>query len=211
MTKLQILVAGHGGQGILLLGDYIAYLAMTEGKRVAFTPSYGPETRGGKAKCYVVESDEEVDNPIAEQPDIELIMNRPSLEYLDCLKQNGLLIYNSSLIEDGIDRDDLRKLAVPATEIAAQLKFELPSDQKIDTKLFANSVMFGAYLETCDPKVSEGRVANVLEHFLGNKKPELISMNRLAIEKGRAYARDNPVSSNRSSLPSNCVPSWALA
>lgn len=48
MSDMRVLIAGHGGQGILLLGDYIAYAAMLGGKHVAYTPSYGPETRVAK-------------------------------------------------------------------------------------------------------------------------------------------------------------------
>src|SRR5512136_2987789 len=98
MSKIKVLLAGHGGQGILLLGDYIAYTAMLQGKHVAYIPSYGPETRGGKAKCYVIISDETVDNPIAEEPDVEIIMNQPSMDFLNNLRPEGLVIYNQSLI-----------------------------------------------------------------------------------------------------------------
>ena len=126
MSKLKVLAAGHGGQGVLLLGDYIAYAAMLEGKHVAYTPSYGPETRGGKAKCYVIISDEEVDNPIAEVPDVELIMNQPSMDFLDSLRSEGLIIYNTSLIDTGVDRGDVKKFGIPATEMAEGLKREYP-------------------------------------------------------------------------------------
>ena len=100
MSKMKVLIAGHGGQGILLLGDYLAYSAMLQGKHVAYIPSYGPETRGGKAKCYVILSDETVDNPIAEEPDVEIIMNQPSMDFLNHLRPQGLIIYNRSLIEE---------------------------------------------------------------------------------------------------------------
>jgi len=115
MTKTKLLIAGHGGQGVLLLSDYIAYTAMLEGKHVAYTPSYGPETRGGKAKCYVVISDEEVDNPIVEEADVEIIMNQPSMEFLNYLRPNGLVLYNASLVDTGVDRDDVRSIGIPAT------------------------------------------------------------------------------------------------
>jgi len=191
MTKMKLLIAGHGGQGIMLLGDYMAYSAMLQGKHVGYIPSYGPETRGGKAKCYVIISDEVVDNPIAEEPDVELILNQPSMDFLDDLHPKGLIIYNQSLIQTGVDRDDIESFGIPATEIAENLRSDIPS--KIDTKMFANAVMFGAFLAICAPNVAVDAVKETLKHFLAGKKERLISINYLAIEKGREYVKSNPL------------------
>ena len=209
MTKLKVLAAGHGGQGVLLLGDYIAYAAILQGKHVAYTPSYGPETRGGKAKCYVVISDEDIDNPIAEVPDVELIMNQPSLDYLNDLKTAGLVIYNTTLIDTGIDRDDLKQFGIPATEIAEGLKREITPGQLQDTRMFANSVMFGAFLELCAPQVKEDKIKESLKHILAGKKESLIPLNFIALMKGKEFVRANPIPDHKSISPFHCIPSWA--
>jgi len=175
----------------MMLGDYLAYAAMLQGKHVAYIPSYGPETRGGRAKCYVIVSDESIDNPIAEEPDVEVIMNQPSMDFMNYLCRQGLIIYNRSLIEAGIDRDDVRKLGIPATEIAENLKEELAGGEKIDTKMFANAVMFGAFLELCASSVEADTVKETLKHFLAGKKESLIPLNYAAIEKGKAFVKAN--------------------
>ena len=178
MTKTKVLIAGHGGQGVLLLSDYIAYTAMLEGKHVAYTPSYGPETRGGKAKCYVVISDEEVDNPIAEEPDVEIIMNQPSMDFLNYLRPNGLVLYNTSLIAMDVDRDDVKALGIPATEIADKLRSEFPTEMQ-DTKMFANAVMYGAFIQLCHPQVTDDQRKGIVEVFLGREegKPDVIELS----------------------------------
>ena len=209
MSATKILVAGHGGQGILLLGDYIAYVAMLESKHVACTPSYGPETRGGKAKCYVVISDKEVDNPIAEDPDIEIIMNQPSMVFLNQLRPDGLIFYNKSLIDAEIDRADVRALGIPATEIADTLRVHSASDEVKDTKIFANAVMFGAFLEMCARQIKEDLIKETLKHFLAGKKEILTSLNLLALAKGREFVRASPQIENVSQWPFHCLPSWA--
>ncbi|WP_455285835.1 2-oxoacid:acceptor oxidoreductase family protein [[Eubacterium] cellulosolvens] len=187
MTKTQILLSGHGGQGVLLLGDYIAYSAMLDGKHVAYTPSYGPEARGGKAKCYVVISEDEIDTPIPEEPDLMIIMNQPSMDFVPALGKGGLLLYNSSLIEGEPQRSDIKKIPVPATEIADSLGKELSptvlGDTK-DTRFLANSVMFGAYLGTSSGKSAKKYLNETLQHLLAGKKPELLELNRLAVERG---------------------------
>jgi 2-oxoglutarate ferredoxin oxidoreductase subunit gamma len=207
--KTKILVAGHGGQGVLLLSDYIAYTAMLEGRHVAYTPSYGPETRGGKAKCYVVLSDEEVDNPIVEEPDVEIIMNQPSMDFLSYLRPDGLLIYNTTLVNSEPDRSDVKTLGIPATEIAEHLRSEIGPNSPPDTKMFANAVAFGAFLELCAPNVGPDRVKESLKHFLGGKKQEMMTLNYLGLEKGRAFVKANPVEGLWGKAPFHCIPSWA--
>jgi len=209
MTKTEVLIAGHGGQGVLLLGDYIAYTAMLEGKHVAYTPSYGPETRGGRAKCYVIISDEEVDNPIAEEPDVEIIMNQPSIDFVSLLRPEGLIIYNTSLIDTGVDREDVKKVGVPATEIAESLGREGSSEHVQDAKMFANSVMFGAFLQVCSPKIKDERVKESLKYFLAGKKEALIPLNYRAIMKGREYVKSHPPEEPAARSPFHCIPTWA--
>jgi 2-oxoglutarate ferredoxin oxidoreductase subunit gamma len=209
MTKTKLLVAGHGGQGVLLLSDYIAYVAMLEGKHVAYTPSYGPETRGGKAKCYVVISDEEVDNPIVEEPDVEIIMNEPSMEFLNYLRPNGLVLYNTSLVDTGVDRDDVKSLGIPATEIADQLKDETQSKGIKDPKIFTNAVMFGAFIGLCAPQIGDDRIKESLKHFLSGKKEDLIGLNYLALKKGMDFVKANPIPEFRTKSPFHCIPAWA--
>jgi 2-oxoglutarate ferredoxin oxidoreductase subunit gamma len=185
-------VSGHGGQGVLLLGDYIAYSAMLGGKHVAYTPSYGPETRGGKAKCYVVISDDVIDTPIPEEADLMIIMNQPSMDFVPLLRKGGLLLYNSSLIDEAPQRNDIEKIAVPATETADSLGKETGSATigdvrpTLDTRYMANSVMFGAYLGTPAGRSSKKHLNETLEHFLAGKKPELLELNQMAVKRGTA-------------------------
>ena len=56
----DIIMAGFGGQGILMIGNLLALTAMEEGKHVTYFPAYGVEMRGGTANCTVVVSDEEI-------------------------------------------------------------------------------------------------------------------------------------------------------
>jgi len=180
---------------VLLLGDYIAYSAMLDGKHVVYTPSYGPETRGGKARCYVVISDDEIDTPIPEVPDLMIIMNQPSMDFVPVLGKGGLLLYNSSLIAGQPERNDIEKVPVPATEIAdsfgKELDTEILGDTR-DTRFVANSVMFGAYLGTPAGQSARKYLGEILQHFLAGKKAGLLELNRLAVERGITYMSAAP-------------------
>jgi 2-oxoglutarate ferredoxin oxidoreductase subunit gamma len=187
VTKTQILLSGHGGQGVLLLGDCIAYSAILDGRHVVYTPSYGPETRGGKAKCYVVISDGEIDTPIPETPDLMIILNQPSMDFVPMLGKGGVLLYNSSLIQGEPQRDDIKKVPIPATELADSLAKELSPEilgDIRDTRFVANLVMFGAYLGTPAGQTAKKHLDETLQHFLAGKKASLIQLNRSAVERG---------------------------
>ncbi|MCW6167395.1 MAG: hypothetical protein LVQ64_02995 [Thermoplasmatales archaeon] len=43
--KAEVIVAGHGGQGVLELANWLAYFHLRRGRHVAYTPSYGPTSR----------------------------------------------------------------------------------------------------------------------------------------------------------------------
>ncbi len=187
--KTQIILAGHGGQGVLDLANFVSYYQLLKGRHVAYTPSYGPESRGGKVKCYVVASDEDIDSPIVEEPDLLIVMNIPSMDYVPMLRKGGTLIMNSSLISFGPERDDITVVKVPATDVAAGLSELGPTGLK-DTTIAANSVMFGVYLAVAGEKldVEADRVREVYTHFLTERKSVYIPLNIGAVERGYAHA-----------------------
>lgn len=189
--KTEMILAGHGGQGILELANWLAYFHMERGRHVAYTPSYGPETRGGKVKCYVVAADEPIDSPIIETPDLLIVMNRASMDYLPLLKPGGTLLVNSSLVPDSRGRSDVRVVEVPAVELCGGLRAYLPETGK-DPSLAANSVMLGAALAIADEDLDaeRGVLDGVFRHFLTGRKAAYIPLNLHAVEAGfRAVAR----------------------
>ena len=117
----EIIFAGFGGQGVILAGKILTLAGMSEDKFVSHIPSYGAEMRGGTANCSVIVSDEEVASPVIENPDVVVALNKPSMtKFEPLLKKGGLLIYNSSLIDITPARKDIRSLALPCNELAAE-------------------------------------------------------------------------------------------
>jgi 2-oxoglutarate ferredoxin oxidoreductase subunit gamma len=117
----EIIFAGFGGQGVLMAGKLVCIAAMGEGKYVSHIPSYGAEMRGGTANCSVVISDNEIASPIVPKPSVVVVLNQPSLvKFEPRLKEGGLLIYNSSLIDMKPSRKDIKVIDLKATDIAEQ-------------------------------------------------------------------------------------------
>jgi len=186
--KTQVIMAGHGGQGVLDLANFVSYYLMLKGRHVAYTPSYGPESRGGKVKCYVVASDEEIDSPIVEEPDCLIVMNIPSMDFVPLLKKGGTLLMNTSLIKDDPKRSDVKIVRVPVTDIAAGLA-ELKLEGVRDPTIAANSAMFGAYLALTEKSFQDASatVNEVFAHFLTDRKKVYIPLNLNAVQRGFSY------------------------
>ena len=189
--KTEVIIAGHGGQGVLELANNISYFYMLQGRHVAFTPSYGPESRGGKVKCYVVGSVEEIDSPIVEEPDFLIVMNIPSMDFVPMLKEGGTLLVNTSLVTTPPSRKGIKVVGVQATEIASSLREFAPEAGK-DTSIVANSVMFGAYLALTEGEVeAEINAAQaVFDHFLTDRKAAYIPLNLRAVRAGYSFVKE---------------------
>lgn len=172
--KKEIIMAGFGGQGVMSMGKMLAYAGMKEGKEVSWMPSYGPEMRGGTANCTVIISDKKIPSPFSSKPDVIMVMNRPSLEkFIDRIKTGGLLILNSSLVNQDIVRNDLDLIKIPANQIAG----ELGSDK------IANMVMLGAYI--CKTNIVQlETLKNSLENILPPRNHDLIPLNLKALDRG---------------------------
>ena len=115
----RIIVAGFGGQGVIMAGKLLCIAAMNENKYVSHIPSYGAEMRGGTANCSVVISSKEIGSPTVPKPSIAVVMNTPSLtKFEPKIKPGGLLIYNSSLIDQKPKRTDITVIDLKANDIS---------------------------------------------------------------------------------------------
>ena len=165
--EAQFLIAGFGGQGVLLIGQLLAKAAMHEGMNVSWMPSYGPEMRGGEANCAVVISDEPIGSPLVTEIPIAVIMNKPSMiKFTPAMEKGGIMLYNSSL-------NDITAIPVDCNGIAEEL----------GNARTANMVMLGAILEKTGV-VSIDSAMEALKATFGPKKEHLLPINRQAMEKG---------------------------
>jgi len=169
----NIIIAGAGGQGIMLLGKIIAEAAMWEDKHVTWLPAYGAEVRGGTAHCMVIISDKEIGSPYIRKADTLIIMNQPSLEkFHGCLMLNGLFILNSSLIETARSKNK-SFFKYPFTQIAIEL-----GNIKV-----ANMVALGFYIAK-KKIISMKTVLKVIQDFAPEDKKGLVEINRQALLRG---------------------------
>jgi 2-oxoglutarate ferredoxin oxidoreductase subunit gamma len=174
----DVICAGFGGQGVLLIGKMLAYAGMREGKEVSWMPSYGPEMRGGTANCTVVISDRPVGSPVIQSPAAVIAMNLPSLDKFEPnLRPGGLLLINSSLINREAERTDLRVVKIPANDVANEL----------GNPRGANMVALGAYVGATGA-VSYDEIERVVKEAFASK-PKVIDSNIEALRRGYELGR----------------------
>jgi 2-oxoglutarate ferredoxin oxidoreductase subunit gamma len=171
----EMVMAGFGGQGIVLAGKLLAQAAMRAGMEVTFMPSYGAEVRGGTANCMVIVSNRPIACPIVSAPNSLVICNKASLsKFAPCLRPGGLLIFNSSLIQNVHSvPDGVTVLGVPAEEIAIE------SGSPKST----NMVMLGAYLGKWG-HLSPQQAAEALPDVLAERHHKMIPVNAEALRRG---------------------------
>jgi 2-oxoglutarate ferredoxin oxidoreductase subunit gamma len=175
----EVIMAGFGGQGVMLIGELLAYAGMVEGKQVSWMPAYGPEMRGGTANCSVVVTEEDLTSPVVTEPTSVIIMNKPSLDKFEpMLRKDGVIVINTSLVDRKVTRTDLKVVEVPCNDIAAEL----------GNARIANMVALGALIGATGC-VSKASVMQGLKHMLPERHHRLLPLNEQAIDRGIAIAQ----------------------
>ncbi len=170
----KIIFAGFGGQGVISMGELIAYSAMAEDKEVTFYPAYGIAMRGGTANCSVVISDDKIASPVIAAPTTLVVMNDPSFDFfIDRLQTGGDIIANSSLIDDKTVNDDIKAWYVPVNDIA---------EKNGNTKM-ANMAMLGAFLKITGV-LSMETVFKTMEKKFPPKLQKFLDLNRSVMKQG---------------------------
>ena len=171
----RILIAGSGGQGVMVCGkELAATAAQTEGMAVTYFPAYGVEQRGGTANCHVTISDKRIGSPLSKEMDDLIVMNDMSLDrFLPELKKGGRLFILSDVVTKEAERDDIEVVKVPAGMIADEIR----------NPKGANLVMLGAYIGYTGILPAEN-VSQTLKEELGKKKPEYAEKNEMAFRRG---------------------------
>ena len=170
----NIVLAGFGGQGILFAGKIIATAGLIDDREVSWLPSYGPEMRGGSANCSVCLADDPIGSPLVVTPDTLIVMNQPSLEkFIDTVADGGIIVADSTLVQDIPEREGVKVCAIPATEIA----------EKAGLKGLANVVCVGKLFKETG-FCSEETLEAAIEKCVPASKKGMLDKNKRAIALG---------------------------
>ena len=175
----EVLIAGFGGQGVVLAGQLLANAALAEGREVVWAPSYGPEMRGGPVHCTVIVASQRIHSPEVSLADSLLIMDRASLtEFARRVKPGGLFVLNSTLVPARPEDDTCEVVPIAATDEA----------EGLGNVRVANVIMLGAFLEK-RPIVSPESVRDAMRVLAGKGHEKLIPVNERALARGAELIR----------------------
>lgn len=137
IEERELMLTGIGGQGVQLAAQVIAQGATADGKEVLVFGSYGGMMRGGNTDSTVVISDQPIEAPpVLSATWSAILMHHQYWAPLqERIREGGLVLVNTSVFEDELDRDRYQVVEVPATDVATDL----------GNPLLAAMVMSGVY------------------------------------------------------------------
>ena len=170
----NFIIAGFGGQGVLLAGTILANSFMLASKSVTWYPCYGAEMRGGTVNCEIVVSDSEVSSVHKKDADYALVLNQQSFDkFVQRLKSGGTIVANSTLVANTKPRVDVNYVFAPMGDLANEL----------GTSKVTNMVALGV-LSSVVNIVDKDFLAQGFEKVMGEKKKDLLPLNKKALEVG---------------------------
>ena len=180
-TRIEIKLAGFGGQGIALLGAILGRAAQLHGgKRAVFTQSYGPESRGGASSSDVVIDTGEIDFPYTSKESVDyfIVMSKEAYhKFVPYMRKGGTMFYDPDLVEiDNVATDLTDKIhVIPATDLA----------EKLGYRIVANIIMMGFFAKHAGGDIlPEGAIKKAV---LSSVPPRFKELNERAFQAGYDY------------------------
>jgi 2-oxoglutarate ferredoxin oxidoreductase subunit gamma len=176
--RTEIRISGFGGQGVGLAGHIIGKaLAIYDGKEAVMTQAYGPEARGGASSANIIASDESIDYPFVQNPDVLVALSQEAYtKFRPTAKPDAIILIDEGLV-DPFEDDQPQK--IPATQLAEEL----------GRRIVTNMVMLGFFTATTGLISREA----MEEAIKSSVKERFIKLNLKAFDKGYAYAAKDRV------------------
>lgn len=173
MVDSKLILSGIGGQGIVLMGQYLGYAAIRRGAKVTLAPSYGQEKRGSYVHCQLVIGSE-LGAPSIASADAVFIMDDDSFRlYEPRVKSGGTLLMNANTVTLRSSRTDISTVELPLSELALEA----------GSLKAANMVGLGALIHSSGIVPLE----TVKEVLREKMKPAIVDVNLKALELGYQF------------------------
>lgn len=180
--RYEAIFAGIGGRGVLMAGQLLTHVGMHQYPHMLYFPSYGTEMRGGTSECTVVLSEAAIGSPVLTQSDILVIFDISQLKDFESrVKPGGFVILESSTLEEGqgVTRDDVRVIKVPALKMAREL-----GDVRV-----TNLILLGAYIQASGVLPPDLIEAELEKRLVSRGEQHLLEMNIKAFRLGLKIAQ----------------------
>jgi Pyruvate/2-oxoacid:ferredoxin oxidoreductase gamma subunit len=174
-VERAVVMTGIGGQGIQLIAKLLAQAAMREQRQVMMFGVFMGTIRGGSSESTVVVADREiVSPPIVPSAWAILAMQGGGLAALASKAEaGGVLLVNSSLVTNPPTWDGVRRITVPATDLAKEM----------GQVMGASMIALGAFAAATGIVALDSLHA-ALADVLPPHRRKLIDANRLCLTRG---------------------------
>ena len=187
--KIDIILAGVGGQGILSIASIIGYAAVKKGLTLKQAEVHGMSQRGGDVQSHFRLADHEIASDLIPKGQADLIISvepMEALRYLPWLNKEGWLITNDQPfinIPNYPDKENIfteleklpNKVVINADEMAKEL----------GAARSANMVILGAATPYIDIPFED--IENAVSEVFARKGEEIVNINLACLRAGRAF------------------------
>ncbi|MDP3313734.1 indolepyruvate oxidoreductase subunit beta [Lutibacter sp.] len=190
--KINIILAGVGGQGILTIAAVLDTAALASNLNIKQSEVHGMSQRGGAVESHVRISDKVIFSDLIPQGKADMIISVEPMEllrYLPFLKKDGLLVTDSNPFLNVSKYPDLEELY---TEIQSYPNSILVNAQKIAKDLgnsrATNIVLLGA--ASSQLPLSDDCLQQAIKTLFERKGEKIVAKNLEAFEKGKEIAKE---------------------
>ena len=184
--KIDIILSGVGGQGILSIAAVIGEAALKEGWFMKQAEVHGMSQRGGDVQSNLRLSDKPIASDLIPIGQADLIISlepMESLRYLPYLKKDGWLVTNEQPFVNIPNYPDLDKVKAEIEKLPNKVILDVEAIAKeIGSPRVANIVMLGAavpFLGISYDKISEG-----IKSIFASKSEDIVQLNLKALQAG---------------------------
>ncbi len=188
--KIDIILAGVGGQGILSIANIVGYAAIKKGLYMKQAEVHGMSQRGGDVQSHFRLADYEIASDLIPMGQADLIISvepMESLRYLPWLGPEGWLITNDQRFvnipnypDEALLKAELDKLPRKVVINADQIAKDLGSARS------ANMVILGAASPFI--KIVFESIENAVRDVFGRKGEDVVNVNLACLRAGREYS-----------------------
>lgn len=193
IMKIDIIIAGVGGQGILSIASILGEAALSENLFLKQAETHGMSQRGGAVVSHLRISDREIASDLIPTGSAELILSiepMESLRYLPFLSPTGYLVTNTTPIENIVNYPDISKIIAEVKKLPRSIAIDADKiAEEIGNKRVSNVVILGAatpFIELNTEKIEAG-----IKRIFGKKGDKIVELNLKAFRAGRQFALEN--------------------
>ena len=189
--RVDIILSGVGGQGILSIAAVIGEAALKEGLYMKQAEVHGMSQRGGDVQSNLRLSDQPIASDLIPKGHADLIISlepMESLRYLPYLKEDGWLVTNSQPFVNIPNYPDMEKVNEELDKLSHKVILDVDAIAKeVATARAANIVMLGAAAPFIG--IEYNKIEDGIRRIFGRKGEEVVEMNLKALKAGYDVAQ----------------------